>query len=302
MSFANPHTQAKLQASNTFAPKSGALGEANQDFHESYNQLVADHLKQLGQEVPVIVVTGDHLNLLSNGNKQAEPFIPDRYHELKAISHVAFGLQLTLMANGEGALSDATAGRLRDKLARIQGSTDGFPDDLPDEALQSLKAVLEHSKAMIDTVLATSAVSNESVIEYARNVAPYLLKNAGFAVRLELNRIHETVSTWREQLGESKWQQLCVVIMGGHQPRYRDATKQYFQRLLHEAAGSDAEFENRMLYGEGLRDIDAALDMLARHMIDQDASSMFFGNRNRLQEDLLADVATEYLKVLLPQA
>jgi len=105
---------------------------------------------------------------------------------------------------------------------------------------------------------------------------------------------------WREQIGESRWNQLYVVIMGGHQPRYRDASKQYFQRLLNEKAGPAAEFENRVLYGEGVRDFDAALDMLARHMIDQDASAMFFGDRNRLQEDLLADVATEYLKVLLP--
>lgn len=300
MSSTNPHTDAKLKAANTYAPKSGALGDANQDFHESYNQLVAEHLKQLGHEVPVIVMT-DHLNLLIDGTKQSELVIPDRYHELKAISHVAFGLQLTLMDNGEGPLSDATASRLRDKLARIQGASDGFPDDLPDKALQSLKAVLDQSKTMIDSVLAASSVSNDSVIEYARNVAPYLLKNAGFAVRLELDAMHKTTTAWREQIGESRWNQLYVVITGGHQPRYRDASKQYFQKLLHEKASPDAEFENRVLYGEGVRDFDSALDMLARHMIDQDASAMFFGSRNRLQEDLLADVATEYLKVLLPR-
>jgi len=53
-------------------------------------------------------------------------------------------------------------------------------------------------------------------------------------------------------------------------------------------------------YAEGVFDTDGAKDLLARHIIDQRASTMFFGDRHRLQEDLLADAATAYLKELLP--
>jgi len=38
----------------------------------------------------------------------------------------------------------------------------------------------------------------------------------------------------------------------------------------------DARFENRVVYAESIRDIPAALDLLARHIIDQEASVIFF--------------------------
>jgi len=60
-----------------------------------------------------------------------------------------------------------------------------------------------------------------------------------------------------------------AAICGAHQPRYREATCQYFGRLLHQPEGSGAEREDRLVYGEGLCDVDSALDLLARHIVDQ---------------------------------
>jgi hypothetical protein len=93
-----------------------------------------------------------------------------------------------------------------------------------------------------------------------------------------------------------------VLLVSTHQPRYREASKQYFQRLLHQVESPDAEGEDRVIYAEGVFDTDGAKDPLARHIIDQRASTMFFGDRHRLQEDLLVDAATAYLKELLPDA
>ena len=92
--------------------------------------------------------------------------------------------------------------------------------------------------------------------------------------------------SWRDALG---WP--VLVICGAHQPRYREATCQYFGQLLHQPEGYGAEGEDRLVYGEGLCDINAALDLLARHIVDQRASNSLFGDRRRLQEDLLADAA-----------
>lgn len=94
---------------------------------------------------------------------------------------------------------------------------------------------------------------------------------------------------------------MYVVICGAHQPRYREAACQYFSRLLLQAEGSAAEREDRVVYAEGLCDIDAALDLLARHIVDQRASNLLFGNRRRLQEDFLADAASTEVRKLLPK-
>lgn len=301
MSNSNPHTEKKLSAAHTFAPKTGPLGEANAGFHESYNLLVRDTLPQLGAEIPVIAVMGSHLKFLFEGSEQSELLIPDRYHDLKALSHIAFGIQLTLMANGDGPLTEATAELLPGKVEQIEHVSSCI-SDLPEVEQGAPAEILRLSKKLVEKTLEARVVDESLVTDYAREAAPLVLQNAAFAVRLELDRMHEVVSGWRQAMGQDKWENLYVVVCGGHQPRYRDAARQYFERLLHEQEGLGAELEDRVLYGEGIRDVDGVKDLLARHIIDQRASVMFFDCKNRLQEDLLADVAAEYLKELLPNA
>lgn len=80
--------------------------------------------------------------------------------------------------------------------------------------------------------------------------------------------------------------------------KHGEATCQYFGRLLQQPDGYGAEREDRLVYGEGLCDVDAALDLLARHIVDQRASNLLFDDRRRLQEDLLADAANTEVRKL----
>ena len=50
-----------------------------------------------------------------------------------------------------------------------------------------------------------------------------------------------------------------------------------------------------------LCDVNSALDLLARHIVDQRASNLLFGDRRRLQEDLLADAASKEVRKLFPK-
>ena len=101
-------------------------------------------------------------------------------------------------------------------------------------------------------------------------------------------------------MGLIVWKSLYVLICAGHHKRYRETAKQYFQRLLHEKNGLDARFKKRVIYAESIRDIPAALDLLARHIIDRKASFVFFDHATRLQKDMLTDASTRYVKKLLP--
>ena len=47
--------------------------------------------------------------------------------------------------------------------------------------------------------------------------------------------------------------------------------------------------------------INAALDQLTRHIVDQRASNLLFGDRRRLQQDLLADAARTEVRKLFPK-
>jgi hypothetical protein len=157
------------------------------------------------------------------------------------------------------------------------------------------------ARTLVDRVLAEGVVDFERLQEHIRALASHALETAQLAVCIELEQLHVLLTQWRNDLGEKRWGGMYVVICGAHQPRYREAACQYFGRLLHQAASSAAEREDRLVYAEGLCDIEAALDLLARHIVDQRASNLLFGDRRRLQEDLLADAASTEVRKLFPK-
>ena len=302
----NPYTERELAAARNLAPPNEPFASINLVFHQTYTRLVEHVLTQLGDSMPVIVMVGDDATLLCDGGKQREQVIPSHYHELKTLGHLAFGTQLTLMANGSDRLTELTATELHEKRAQIQ-EIQAIVSASPSGASCSLKTkapeeLLCRARTLIDSVLAEGAVDFQRQEEHIRALAAHALETAQLAVCIELEQVHAVLARWRNDLGEKRWAGMYVVICGAHQPRYREAVCQYFGRLFHQPEGSAAEREDRLVYAEGLCDVDAALDLLARHIVDQRASSLLFGERRRLQEDLLADAASAEVRKLLPKS
>ena len=66
-----------------------------------------------------------------------------------------------------------------------------------------------------------------------------------------------------------------ILICGPHQPRHGHVTTQYFRRLLNEKAKVGAVGEDRIIYAENKFDQDSVIDLLERHIIDQQAAEAF---------------------------
>jgi hypothetical protein len=158
--------------------------------------------------------------------------------------------------------------------------------------------LLCQARALVDRVLEERVVDFERLQKHFRALASPALETAQLAVCIELEQLHALLERWHDDLGERRWAGMYVVICGAHQPRYREAACQYFGRLLRQPEGPAAEREDRLVYAEGLCDVDSALDLLARHIVDQRASSLLFGDRRRLQQDLLADAASKEVRKL----
>ncbi len=302
MNRPNPYTQRELAESRNVPPRNEPFSAVNVSFHETYTRLVEQVMVQLGNSVPVVVLIGDDATLLCDDRQQREQFIPARYHEIKALGHLAFGVQLTLMANGPGLLTDVTAMELHEKrvqIQEIQSTINASQSRSP--TTKAPNELLCRARALVDRVLEENAVDFDRLQEHVRALASHAFETAQMAVCIELEQLHAILARWRNNLGEKRWAGMYVVVCGAHQPRYREATCQYFGRLLHQADSSAADREDRVVYAEGRCDIDSALDLLARHIVDQRASNLLFGDRRRLQEDLLADVANEEVRKLLPQ-
>jgi hypothetical protein len=301
----NPYTQRKLAEGRELRPSNEPFASINVGFHETYTRLVEQVLAELGDSVPVVVLIGDDATLLCDGGEQREQVMPARYHELKALAHLAFGVQLTLMANKSGRLTELTANELHKKHAQIREAQAAVNASTTCASCSpKMKAPAEllcRARALVDRVLAEGVVDFDRLQEHVRALASHAFETAQLAVCIELEQLHALLGRWRNDLGERRWAGLYVVICGAHQARYREAACQYFGQLLHEAEGSAAEREDRLVYGEGLTDIDAALDLLARHIVDQRASNILFGDRRRLQEDLLADAAATEVRKLFPK-
>ena len=305
MKLSNPYTERELAEARSLPPPNEPFASINVSFHETYTRLVEQVLAQLGDSVPVVVLIGDDATLLWDGREQCEQFIPARYHELKALGHLAFGVQLTLMANGNGRLSELTTKELREKREQIR-EIHAIINATPISASCSptMKPPVEllcRARALVDRVLEEGVVDFDRLQEHIRALASHALETAQLAVCIELEQLHALLARWRNDLGEKRWAGMYVVICGAHQPRYREAACQYFGRLLHQAESSAAEREDRLVYAEGLCDVDSTLDLLARHIVDQRASNLLFGDRRRLQEDLLADAANTEVRKLLPK-
>ena len=305
MKLSNPYTQRELAEARSLPPPNEPFASINVSFHETYTRLVEQVLAQLGDSIPVAILLGDDATLLCDGRELREQVIPARYHELKALAHFAFGVQLTLMANGTGRLSELTANELHEKRAQIR-KTQAIINTSPTGASCSstMKApdeLLCRARTLVDRVLAEGMIDFDRLQKYICGLASHALEIAQLAVCIELEQLHELLTRWRNDLGERRWAGMYVVICGAHQPRYREAVCQYFGRLLHQVESSAAEREDRVVYAEGLCDVDSALDLLARHIVDQRASNLLFGDRRRLQEDLLADAASTEVRKLLPK-
>jgi hypothetical protein len=285
-----------------FSPRSGRLGQTNEMFHQGYAGLVEAMRQRLGtRELPVILMYGDTLVLLHDGHREAVVVFPELYHNLKAISHLPFTVYAVLVTNGPGVLSENTLSLLKQHQELAESLLESaISETYLAHCVDKSQQLLVSTIRFISERLQASEHGQPTLDSYAREIAPLLLDNAAEAAQLGLDCLHKQINQWQVQVGEEHWQNLHVVICSGHQARYRETSKQYFQRLLREPESHAAEQERRVIYAESAGDEAKALKLLAVHLVDQQAAEAFFNCATRLQQDVLADATAAYLEQLLP--
>lgn len=291
------------------APDPELLEAANGAFHDSYSRLVQQMQEKLGKKgYPVFVMEADRAALFLDGERYDAIILPQMYHNVKAVGHLPFGTYLTLTTNGPGALSGESVTALEEQK-RLAESLLDFADWLADHPPMMKHYVnrtgvthklLGVTVDFIAGLLQTRYLEEPALNSFAREIVPLFMDHVAIAAALELDALDKQVTEWRELMGESNWRRLYVVLMTGHQARYREVSSQYFHRLLHERESVGAHFEKRIVHAESIWDEQGAFKLLARHIVDSAASRAFFDDSSRLQEDLMSDAAADYLVELLP--
>lgn len=284
-----------------YAPRNGLLSTLNQYFHKDYEALVELTTLQLDLAgTPVIIASGDELILRHRGLREVVRFIPPLYHQLKAIGHMVFGVHLSLEVRAPNGLNETELFQILQQQYLLKAVLNNLADEgIPEEVREAQTVLLSQASALLTEVLRTRAVDLVRLREFARTTGAQMRDNNTRAQRAALDGLHAAVTAWRARMPEEVREKLYVVVCGSHQARSQDIVMEYFQRLMGEQAAIGATHENRLIYAESTFGEEGALSLIARHITDQDAGEAFFGDRMRMQRDLLSEGAAEYVESLL---
>lgn len=117
--------------------------------------------------------------------------------------------------------------------------------------------------------------------------------------RLELEDLHAAVFPWWQSLAPEERQRCAILAATPHQPRVGRLTVLYLERLTGRKTGMGASLDDGMVVLEMDCDESTALLTLARHYLDQEIGQQFFGDRFRMQRDVMADAAGPIIQELL---
>lgn len=114
------------------------------------------------------------------------------------------------------------------------------------------------------------------------------------AAVLELARLHEVTSELLARCGDDG-PSVHFVICAGHQPRYRELTKQYFRALI-TMRWPSADVEARLTYAESQDEV-AAIRLVAARRVDRRLGQRIWKEPERMERDVLGDAAAAALAV-----
>jgi len=266
----------------------------NDAFRIEYSKAKTAALAKAG---PLIIVEGNNVVLLRNGQRTESQLLPPIYHSLKAVAHIPFAVFLIFSQSVTDRITDERVTELQRYRELIEGArADTYERGFTDVQLQRQQKIINESLSFFDAALKNRQVTDNQLTEFTRRMSPLLLANVDEAAQAELNALHSAVTGWHNQMSASEWNAMHVVIISAHMPREGEVTMQYFMRLLHEP------FEgHRIIFAEGLWEEPKAIDLLETHIVDGGAGAAFFGDYMRMHRDLLSDAAKTYIeKKLFP--
>lgn len=245
--------------------------ELNCAFHNAYKQRLRELVLSFGQAGgrPVMVALNDDVLMLHDGRRREAQVRPASYHQLKALAHAFFARAL-------GDSNPELEPKSRAYLAQVVA-------ELPAEAADIARRIPATLQPGADLRLAGELMEQAFVA----------------AARIELQGLHRHVSPWWQELNAEQRAACGIVVVTSHQSRVERLNIQFFEALTGRATGVGAQNEDGFVVLEGDVEFDEALEHLARHYLDQEMSEKLFGNRYRLQIDLLAPGARAQLPTIL---
>ena len=283
---ATPAAFAKSAGETVAADPLQALNDAFRAEYKATRHDIIDRTK------PVIVVkSGELIFYRRNEPPLTESFTPKLYHDLKTIAHVPLAIYTILVSGDEGEIGAERRHRLEDFRALLLKARPALEErGFAPDVLKRQRQIVTASLAFSGGVLKLGSFQWGDLIGFAETLKPVVMENVALAAKTQIDALHDLVLRWRLRVGEQVWGNLNVVVLGPRQARAGNLQYAYFSRMMGQAAEG-----KRLFYAENIFDEKGGLKLLGTILLDRGASAAFFNDLERLERDLMADAAAEYL-------
>jgi hypothetical protein len=274
-----------------------ALARINTQMRATLQEAIDEERRALGA---VILYEGGALKLLRDGQEVAAfpAAPPPLYHQLKAVSHLAFTLTIELRREGreEGArrgwITHMTANTL---AAREELGALNLPAPLSAHAL----ALIDESLTLLTLAEASphAAPPREALSAYITKARPHLDAAIYASAQAHLDALEPAGRALYALLTPQERESARAYLYGGRGARVDNLVLQYLSWLLGEGTGRES---GRVVFSEGIFERAPALDALARYGAERALAEEVFGDPERLHRDVLGDATRALLKGLPP--
>jgi hypothetical protein len=262
---------------------------ANAAFLETYNQEKKHIISHLG---PVLICGHESLTLLNGPNKQTLPLKSALTDHLKIGDHEVLELYLILRDHTGRTLDSDTIAKLnaiKKTLAETERTV--FSSNLADVTKTNVLSLLNRSLAFLELVLAARSVSETELQNFTRSVGKDALANVDFAMKAYLDELGNLTQRLIKPLPPADIERLHVIVFGSHMAEKDNAEVQFFEKYLGETSEG-----MKIIFCDEQIGNDAALDLLATHILDASIGKSFFGDPWRMHRDVRGDAAHRYLQ------
>jgi hypothetical protein len=281
------------------------MGEQSQLEHldACFVQIYEDARERVlaAQKQKALIVIDDDILLLYRTGHDVQRFSglrPPLYTKMKTLGHMPLAVYCLLH---EGAGAPLSKDRLA-AIAAYRAAIDAAARELDTEQevtqglLPQPSRICAMACATLDRALERKRITTDELQTFARSVREEIFPVLGAAARVQLKACQAHITKIRgEILTPAQWDDLHVLVLGPYMARQGQNFLQYFAKLLDTPMHGD----RRLVYYDG-DDLDAAFARLGTTMLDAEASTEIFGDRERLHRDVLADATSKLLQGLDP--
>ena len=286
------HCYAGIQSIRETQKYDNCFRELNENFRTNYR---AAGEYALANVTYLLVVERDEIVLFHKGQRVSENYTPVIYHLLKSVAHLPISILIKLSEHAGQQLTEPVVEQLAIIRKLIQSAREHCKNAQFDKSqLERQLKLLDETDQFISRAIDVKKGERGHLDSFVSSMRPLVMENVREAAERQLDGLHAVVQKWKKQYGDEFLKTANVVVMGSKSARRQNLAMQYFARVLH------VEIEDaRLIFAESVVDEQKAVELVGTRLLDEKLSKLFFGDKERLQRDLLADAAKEYIPKLV---